>query len=266
MRLAILSDIHGNYLAFERVLADAHAARVEQIVCLGDVALGGPAPREVIRRLRDLKCAFVMGNTDEFLFNVPTPDPMTHRHASVETPRNSQGSVTMRHSAHDLKIVDWVLGSIAQLARADLDFVKSFQPRIEIPLTPSKTLLCYHGSPQSNNDVMLATTPDENIAAMLGDYRAAIMAGGHTHTQMLRRFQQSILINPGSVGMPIQRDPSGKVHRPPFSEYAIVSAEGDHLLGVEFRRVPLDVDAVVRAIRASGLARGEELAKEWEGK
>ncbi len=242
MRIAILSDIHGNFLALERVLADAHSARVDQFVCLGDVAYGGAQPREALRRVKELNCPVVMGNTDEFLLKVPTPDS---------------------GSENDLRIVDIALWSIPQLARADIEFIKSFQPRIEISLTQNQKLLCYHGSPQSNEEIILAATPDEELTKKLGDDRAAVMAGGHTHTQMFRRFQHSILINPGSIGMPFQRDASRKQSRPPFAEYAILNADGD-ALAIEFRRVAVDVDAIARAIRESGMPHAEKLANEWE--
>ncbi|MBI3912573.1 MAG: metallophosphoesterase family protein [Chloroflexi bacterium] len=244
MNIAILSDIHGNLIAFERVLADIERAGVGQIVCLGDVAFGGPHPREVARRLKELNCPVVMGNTDQFFVNVPTPDSS---------------------SESDLRIMDWIMWTIPQFTRADIEFIKSFQPRVEIPLPRNKKLLCFHGSPQANTEIILATTPDADVARMLGDDRAAVMAGGHTHTQMLRRFQQSILMNPGSIGMPIQRDVQGKQTRPPFAEYAVLAAEGDDLR-VEFRRVAVDVGAIVRALRESGMPHAERLAQEWEEK
>ncbi len=244
MCIAILSDIHGNYLALERVLADVQRAGVEQIVCLGDVAFGGPQPHEVIRRLSELHCPVVMGNTDEYLIHLPTPDP---------------------NSESDQRILDQLLWAIAQLTRADLDFVRAFQPRVELALGAEKQLLCYHGSPRGSAQVILATTPEEELISALGTWRAAVMAGGHTHTQMLRRFQDWLLINPGSVGMPMQRDAKGRLHRPARAEYAIVRADGDDF-GIEFRRVPLDVDAVVCAIRESGMPHGEKLVGEWEKK
>lgn len=90
------------------------------------------------------------------------------------------------------------------------------------------------------------------------------MAGGHTHQQMLRRFCDALIINPGSVGMPIARDASNQVRRPPWSEYVIVDSRSANN-AIEFRRVPLDVNAVVRAARASGMPQIEWWAGEWLG-
>jgi len=117
-------------------------------------------------------------------------------------------------------------------------------------------------SPESNGVVILATTPDDGIKTLLGNYRASVMAGGHTHIQMLRHFQQSLLVNPGSVGMPFERDSHDKQYRPPHSEYAIVEAEGDRL-AIELRRTSLDVDAVIASARRSGMPGAEEWSASW---
>lgn len=67
MRLAIVSDIHGNLLALEAVLANLDRVRPDAVVLGGDLALGGPHPVEVVDRLRALGWPSVLGNTDEAL-------------------------------------------------------------------------------------------------------------------------------------------------------------------------------------------------------
>ena len=67
MKLAILSDIHGNLTAFEAVLAELEREQITHIVCLGDVAVMGSQPARVIDRLNDLRIPVVMGNTDAWL-------------------------------------------------------------------------------------------------------------------------------------------------------------------------------------------------------
>src|SRR5436309_14708357 len=66
--LAIISDVHGNGVALEAVVADAARNEIADIVCLGDLAAGGPQPREVLHRLRELGCRAVRGNADGWLF------------------------------------------------------------------------------------------------------------------------------------------------------------------------------------------------------
>src|SRR5919197_887324 len=68
-RLALISDIHGNKVALDAVLAHLARRGVDEIVCLGDIAAGGPEPREVLARLRELGCHIVRGNADGWLLD-----------------------------------------------------------------------------------------------------------------------------------------------------------------------------------------------------
>ena len=72
MRLAVISDIHGNCFALDAVLADLRAdlEPVDATVCLGDAIQGGPQPAETVARLRELGCPVVMGNADAWLKNL----------------------------------------------------------------------------------------------------------------------------------------------------------------------------------------------------
>lgn len=217
MRLALISDIHANLTALEAVLADIERRHVDQIICLGDVAALGPQPREVLARLKALNCPCVMGNHDPFS---PELSPLWD-------------------------VIDWC---VSQLSEDDLDFLHSFQPTIEVPLDAHTTLLCFHGSPLSFTDQITSTTPDEELERMLGGHTATIMAGGHTHVQLLRQHRGALIINPGSVGMPFEKV---RIHGGPrifpWAEYAILDWTAG-ALGVELRRLPIDFDAFQRAV------------------
>src|SRR5437879_12158185 len=67
MRLAVISDMHGECLALDRVLQDVRRQGIEQMVCLGDALQGGSQPAETLTRLRELNCPVVMGNADAWL-------------------------------------------------------------------------------------------------------------------------------------------------------------------------------------------------------
>ena len=242
MRIAIISDIHANFVALQTVLADIERAHVDQIVCLGDVTAGGPQPRAVIQRVRDLGCPVVRGNTDEWFLVPQTYDPNSEKERRL------------------MAMLEWAM---QRFTPADIDFMRAFQPRVELSLENGKNMLGFHGSPQANTHAIWATTPDDELARLLGDYRATVMAGGHTHAQLLRRFQGVLFVNPGSVGLPVEVGATReKNRRVPWSEYAIVESR-DGRLAIEFRRVPLDVGAVVRAARESGMPNGEEWVAEW---
>lgn len=242
MHLALISDIHGNLVALDAVLADIAPRGIEHILCLGDVAASGPQPREVIARLREICCPIVMGNTDAWLLQ-----PVVKEHTSPFAKRCQ----------------DIDLWCITQLSEGDKAFLSTFCPTIEWSLDDRKTLLGYHGSPRSFKEQLFPTTPDEQLAEALAGYQAAILAGGHTHIQMFRRYKTQLVLNPGSVGLPMDRSmPLDEVRNPPWAEYAIVKVEG-RALNVELCRVPFDIDVFLEITLASGMPHADWSASEW---
>lgn len=242
MRIALISDIHGNLVSLEAVLADIDRIGVDQVVCLGDVAALGPQPRQVVARLKALACPCVMGNHD---LDVLNPN-LAHQDADV--------------SPWEVELTNWC---VDQLGQADLDYLRSLQPIIDIPLGGGAALLCYHGSPGSPTERVLATTPASELDEILAGHTATVMAGGHTHVQMLRQHKGALIVNPGSVGFPLEQIPfEGMPRYLPWSEYAVVRCV-DGVLGLELRRVPIDLDEVRQAALASGMPRAADWLALW---
>ncbi|GLV53250.1 DNA methylase [Dictyobacter sp. S3.2.2.5] len=240
MQIAVISDIHGNCYTLDQVLKDIRRQDIEQIVCLGDALQGGAQPAETLQRLRDLNCPVVMGNADAWLIT------------GEETSPNEQVSERQE------MIRDW---SLNQLSREDIAFIQRFQPTIEVSLEDGKKMLCFHGSPRSFDDVILPDTTDDTVRQFLQGFDMALLTGGHTHTQQMRRIDQRWYFNPGSVSLAYNWELSdiekGRIRVDPWSHYAIVSSEGA-CLGITFRHVPYDVDELARIIRASGVPYAEE--------
>jgi hypothetical protein len=116
-----------------------------------------------------------------------------------------------------------------------------------MPLGRDSTLRLFHGSPRSNMEDVLANTPPDLLDEMLTGATATVMAGGHTHIQMLRQHHGILLVNPGSVGLAFKDYVGGG--QPTIlshAEYAII-AEVNGTLGVDLRRVPLDRDELHQA-------------------
>ncbi len=246
MRLAVISDIHGECFALDQVLQDIRQQGIEQIVCLGDALQGGSQPTETLARLRELNCPVVMGNADAWL---------------ITGQDTAAGEET---SEQQLAVRAW---SLAQLSESDVAYVRQFRPTIEISLEAGKTLLCFHGSPRSFNEIILPETPDEVVRQFLGGYSATLFTGGHTHTQQMRRLGSSWYFNPGSVSLAYNWELSDFAHRrmriDPWADYAIVTSEGA-CLGITFRHVPFDVNELTRIIRASGRPYAEEAIAVYE--
>jgi len=240
MKVAIIADIHGNGVALEAVLKDVEAFIPDKLLCLGDVAAFGPQPKEVLTQLRRLDVPVVMGNTDAWLL-APPAFPAEQEQAQ----RNAQQ-------------LEWCL---TQLDAGDLAYIRGFKKTIEVALGDQRTLLCYHGSPASYDDMLLPTTAESDLAASLADFGADVYAGGHTHLPMLRRHEGRTVLNPGSVGLPFDRLPSTRYL--PYAEYAVVSAINESV-SAEFRRVPFDVAAIAGVARRSGMPYAEAWIMKWQ--
>jgi predicted phosphodiesterase len=226
MRIALISDIHGNMIALEAVLAEINRNRPDHIVCLGDVATLGPHPRDVIDAVRTLGCPCIMGNHDEFLI-----DPQ------------------LVHSYNMMPIVvDSIEWCQNQLSESELGFLATFTRTLRVPLNSSETLLLFHGSPRSHMEVLLATTPADEVDVLLAGHSADIMAGGHTHIQMIRQHRGRILLNPGSVGLPFKEHVTGQYATfMAHAEYATIDVVGN-TIGIAAHRIPLDKSLLLEAV------------------
>ena len=236
MRVAVLSDIHGNCIAFDTVLEDLTQYPVDKIVCLGDAIQGGPQPVEVVSRLRELNCPVVRGNADAWLLTGKD---------TVEEPASEE-----RKRVLDA-VREW---SLSQLSAQDRAFIAGFQPTVEEELEAEQKLLGFHGSPDSFDDIMLPDSPQELLFKFLGKHPADVLAGGHTHVQYVRRVGADgrFYFNPGSVGLAYSHhQPEDAFRADPWAEYAVLTSEGPRL-ALEFRRVPYDVASLISAYRSSG--------------
>lgn len=242
MRLALISDIHCNLVALDTVLANIEKQHVDQIVCLGDVVGLGPQPRQVLERLQTIACPVVMGNNDGWVLHPVLKEP-PQIDAQYLQDMNVWGS--------------------NQLTDADKIYIKTFQSTIMMSLAENKTLLAYHGSPRSYHEILDSMTPDEQFREAFEGFHADIMAGGHTHMQMFRRYKQQIVLNPGSVGLALDRAfPTTEARNAPWAEYAIVDATTNSL-NVELYRIPFDISAYIDVTLKSGMPHAEWWIGEW---
>jgi putative phosphoesterase len=202
MLLALLYDIHGNLPALEAVLADADDA--DEYLLGGDHASFGAWPVETVERLRQLDAEWIRGNVDRWLVDSSdVPELMTE---VVERSREMIGEDLSRE--------------LAALPEST---------------TRGATLYC-HASPLSDMDSFYPEPQDSDEERLAG-VEAQRVVFGHTHLAFQRTGPRDIeLVNPGSVGMPLDGD-----HR---AAYAVV--DGDR---VELRRVEYDWQASVAAVR-----------------
>ena len=239
MRVGLISDIHGNRLALDAVVAELEKEDLDQIICLGDVAVG-PQPAEALAGVRELECLTVMGNWDAcFLEGMPEA-------------KDEVGQ----------KLVDTGEWWAHFLSDEDREFMRSFAPTLELDLDGLKALF-FHGSPRSYDEWIFSTTPDDELRVMLDGHSEPALVGGHTHLQLVRRFEKSIFVNPGSVGLPFVEWWPRPVRIAPWAEYGIINSR-DGRLEVELRRTTFDVEAFLTLSRSSGMPHADWWAECWE--
>jgi predicted phosphodiesterase len=233
--------MHGNAVAFRTVLEDVERQDIDLIVSLGDVAQGGPQPRECVDILRALDCRCVYGNSDHFLLTLDL------------------GAEPIEDDERRERLLATARWSQAQLGEDGLEFLRGFEPTVELVVADTR-LICCHATPLSNEDVILPDTPRAEAERMMGSPDADAVAAGHVHLQWLRRFSNLLWFCVGSVGLVYEhKEPMDEVPFLPWCEYAVFSEAG-----VDFRRIPFDVDELIEAARTNDFPDVDSYAATWQ--
>lgn len=210
--VAILYDVHGNLVALESVLAQAEREGAAAYVLGGDYAAFGPWPRETVERLEDLNAvARIRGNGERWLRDEPEApeEARAFLHAALAAAREQLGP-------------EWVARLYDLPEDAELDGM----------------LVC-HGSPLSDIESFAAKPQDGEERLLAGETGRTILFG-HSHLQFRRPGPDDThLVNPGSVGMPLDHDP-----RAAWAVYA----NGE----IDFRRTAYDVERAVAQMQTYG--------------
>jgi putative phosphoesterase len=188
VRVAVLSDVHGNLTALEAVLADVREAAPDLALHGGDLADAGASPVEVIDRLRGLGWPGVRGNTDEMLF-----EP-----ASLAAFASGKPALAGLFAA---------VGEMAAFTRdalgpERLDWLRA------LPLRwTNDALALVHASPDTPWRAPGPDAPDDELASVYGPLARALVVYGHVHRPFVRDLGAMTVANSGSVGMPHDGDP-----------------------------------------------------------
>ncbi len=250
MRLAAISDIHGNLIALETVLADLKASGgADKLWLLGDYAAFGPRPAECIQRLQALvaewgedKLAFVRGNTDRYLVTGGRPPGKPAEDAE----QFARLAPSRREWAANL---EW---GLEQLTFAEYEWLTKLRGETDLEAPGWGHVIGYHGTPGDDEGMLTPETPDEEAEDALLDREGRLGIGGHIHRQMDRRLGGWRAVNIGSAGMSFDR--------PGYAQYGIFTfAEGD--VQVDLRALPYDVEPVIDDLRVRGYPGWERLAQ-----
>lgn len=192
MKIAVISDIHGNMEALEAVMEDIKEQECEKIFALGDYAMAGPEPKIVvdwfIRHSSDKNFVMIQGNTDLMIAD--------YNEELYNTLKNMAPVM-----AEALKEDAQILNSIQK------DFLKELPVQLEVEEEGVKILLV-HGSPRKNNEDILPDTEMEEVEKMLENVEASVVLCGHTHIPCgFQTTKKQTVVNVGSVGRPFTEKP-----------------------------------------------------------
>ncbi|MDQ3645949.1 MAG: metallophosphatase family protein [Actinomycetota bacterium] len=226
MRIAIVSDIHGNLPALEAVAGDVERQSPDEIWCGGDLGWAGPWASECIAFVRDAGWTTVRGNTDVWI----TGDPQT------VTDEDERAAHREYAAMHDISEDDagWLLA---------------------LPLGHSGpgSILLVHGTPESPFDAPMPDAPGADFAPYAG--AAAVVVYGHIHRAFVRRLADATIVcNAGSVGLPMDG---------PTASYLLLEMDGADRTFIH-RRVTFDRDAALAGGRALGNAVGDRFVEKLQ--
>jgi predicted phosphodiesterase len=234
MRIAILSDIHGNRTAFEAVLADLQRTSPDLVLHGGDLADAGASPVEIVDRVRDLGWQGVVGNTDEMLFR---PESLEEFASQSSAPPSLWTAIRQMAVATRTMLGEERIAWLRGLARV----------QIQGPMA------LVHASPTSPWQAPTPEASDADLESVYGPLGQPIAIYAHIHRPYIRSFpsqevRERLVANTGSVSLSYNGDRR--------ASYLLVDG-----LSPTIRRVDYDVEKELKALSSSGLPHADWIAK-----
>jgi putative phosphoesterase len=222
MRIAIISDIHGNLPALEAVLAAVAKQKPDAVYCLGDLVGYGASPNEVTERIKAEGMPTIMGNYDD----------------GVGFDRDECGCAYRDPVDRELgdRSLAWTK---AHTTAANKEFLRALLKELRFE-ADGKRVLLVHGSPRKMNEYLFEERPLSSFQRLAAASNADVIAFGHTHKPYQKTVDGVLFVNVGSVGKPKDLD---------WRACYVILEPG----AVTFQRVSYDVAQAAGAIRATEL-------------
>jgi putative phosphoesterase len=216
MRVAALYDIHGNLPALEAVLASVEKFRADRLVVGGDF-IWGPFPGETVDVVRELgdRAVVIAGNSEREVVG--------------------RLDMTSQLPPHLVAPVRW---TAERLSADQLEFVAGLPKTAALEIEELGSTLFCHATPRNDEELVTRQTPDDALADALKGVEQRVVVCGHTHMQYDRTIAARRIVNPGSVGMPYQRQPG--------AYWAFLGPQ------VRLQRTIYDVELAAQRVRAVG--------------
>ena len=231
MKYAVIADIHGNGSALDAILGEiSQEESIEGVLVLGDVAVGGPDPCEVVKRLQELENPLCLaGNSDRWMIDG----------VSTGMFGKSEADINIEAVLSVARMCGWTEALLAN--NGYMEWIKNLPDRIELALPNGKKALAVHGSPASDEKGFMASTPESEQKKLLMDCKADMVLAGHTHVEYHNQIGNTEIHVIPSAGIP-----TGPDHSAP---YAILEAAGDNV-DLHIRKVGYDTKPVIERLKS----------------
>lgn len=218
MRIAVVSDIHGNLRGLDACLADlTQQGGADAIVGAGDFCMDGPRSKEVLERLREVGARCIHGNTDRYISDDP--------------------------SGYDAETAADILFQREQIGEEWLAWLRALPDTLSFG-NPANALLVCHANPRNDEEHVWPDASDEQLERLFAGVEASAIAFGHLHLPYVRMWRGKLLVDVASAGLP--KDGDARVN------YAIFT-ERPGGWEVKLRRVEFDIEKVAHELEKSGI-------------
>jgi putative phosphoesterase len=223
MKIAFISDIHGNAVALEAVIEHIKKQQIEKVYVLGDICYRGPNPKRSLDLVRSLQTEVIKGNADEWVIRGVEPGEVPDKALELMN-----------------KERDW---TVSQLDQSDMEYLDSLPKEINFS-AHGVSFSLFHATPDNLFDVILPNTDDEILQTkLMSAAEADIYVYAHIHKPYIRYLKGKAIMNIGSVGLPF--DGLAK------ASYGIVEITEDGIT-TSIERVRFDIEQVTMQYKALG--------------
>jgi putative phosphoesterase len=220
MKIAVISDIHGNLSALNAVLQDIENQGITNYFFLGDLVMNGPNPKEVFELIEDLSPeVWIKGNTDEWLEIICADSPTDTHKQELMVKRNNFAK--------------------AALTDAQIEKLSKVQEE-SVVIINDKKILCVHGSPKSMEEAVGIMQPIEFFEDLIAHNSFDLMLCGHTHLPLIGFYKGKKIMNPGGIGFSLDEDPR--------ASYGVITL-GNNEFSLTIHRVDYEIESVLKAAR-----------------
>lgn len=212
MKIAAISDIHGNIYSLMKVLEDIDEQKVDLVVCLGDLVGYGPHPNEVIALIKRREIPCIKGNYDSSVVD--------------------GGFTFIRDTSINSFSLPW---AVEEVRASNKYYLSQLPTKLDYDINGVKIMFT-HGSPDKINEYLFED--GTNTQKVMEELDEDILVCAHTHIPSYKKFGNKVFINVGSVGKP-------KIGRP-NATYALIEIKEDKTVDVKFRELEYDFKKIVK--------------------